>query len=478
MVAKKFASQVSLLIVVNLIVKLVWIFFIERKIQLLVGFENYGLYYSIFNFTLILSIINDPGLSNYLIRFIASKNKNSSEISDLFSIKIILSISYLLFTLALSFLTGYKNYQLVFILIGYQILWSFLIYLRGFLKGHQFLNQEVFFSILDKAFLIFALIPLFYLNKTISWDINLYALSQLIAVMFSVVFCAIFLINHKINIASKINLRPNLSVLKNLLPFAVFAFLVLAYNKIDVILIQKISPNGDFVTGIYAAAYRFLDAANMLPILLASFLYPVFSKSIKSKKYINNFIKPCLGFLMAASLIICFGSWFFRENLMLIFYGERSSKKLADVFGFLMYSTPLIVIYYIYSTVLTANNNLKILNIISAFGLFINVLLNIFLIPIYGALGAAITTFITFLFIGLTELFIYHHHFNAQNHLKIWLKILLFGVILILMGNFIPYINTTWIIKFSAFVIIAILIALCLKLFEFKTLKRMLNVTS
>jgi O-antigen/teichoic acid export membrane protein len=132
MVAKKFAGQVSLLIVVNLIVKLIWIFFIERKIQLLVGFENYGLYYSIFNFTLILSIINDPGLSNYLIRFIASKNENSSEITDLFSIKIILSVSYLLFTLVLSFLAGYKNYQLVFILIGYQILWSFLIYLICF----------------------------------------------------------------------------------------------------------------------------------------------------------------------------------------------------------------------------------------------------------------------------------------------------------------------------------------------------------
>lgn len=122
MVAKKFAGQVSLLIVVNLIVKLLWIFFIERKIQLLVGFENYGLYYSIFNFTLILSIINDPGLSNYIIRFIASKNENSLQIANLFSLKILLSVCYLLLSLSLSFLSGYFNHQLVLILIGYQIL--------------------------------------------------------------------------------------------------------------------------------------------------------------------------------------------------------------------------------------------------------------------------------------------------------------------------------------------------------------------
>lgn len=477
MVAKKFAGQVSLLIVVNLIVKLLWIFFIERKIQLLVGFENYGLYYSIFNFTLILSIINDPGLSNYIIRFLASKNENLLQIANLFSLKILLSVCYLLLSLSLSFLSGYFNHQLVLILIGYQILWSFLVYLRGFLKGYQFLNAEVFFSILDKALLIITLIPLFYLNKNINWTINLYALSQLTAVFVSIIFCYFFLNKQKINILFNINFRLNLFVLKPLMPFAIFAFLVLAYNKIDVILLQKLLPNGSLATGTYAAAYRFLDANNMLPILFASLFYPVVSKQIKEKKYIGNFIKPQLSFLMAISLIVCFGSWFYRENLMALFYGAKSSRELANIFGVLMFSAPLIVVYYVFSTVLTANNNLKILNIISAIGLVFNILLNMIIIPNYGALGAAITSFLTFLIIGLAEIYFYHRYFKSRDHLKIWLKVLLFGFLLTLLGNFIAYININEVVNFSLFIIIAILIALGLKLFDYKTFKRMLNVT-
>ncbi len=476
MVAKKFAGQVSLLIVVNLIVKLIWIFFIERKIQLLVGFENYGLYYSIFNFTLILGIINDPGLTNYLIRFLASKNQDLSQVADLFFLKILLSVVYLLLTLLISFISGYSNFQLVVILISYQILWSFLIYMRGFLKGYQFLNAEVFFSILDKSLLIVTLIPLFYLNKNISWTINLYALSQLTAVLISIIICYLFLIKHKINMLFNISFKLNLTVLKPLMPFAIFAFLVLAYNKIDVILLQKLLPNGALATGNYAAAYRFLDASNMLPILFATLFYPVVSKHIKEKKYSADFIKPALSFLMAFSLIICCGSWFYRENLMSLFYGAKSTKELANIFGLLMFSAPLISVYYIYSSVLTANNNLKILNITSSIGLALNILINIILIPIYGALGAAIATFFTFLFIGLIQLFFYHRYFKQQNHLKIWLKVLLFGFLLMLLGSFIGYLNTAWILEFFAFMFIAIVIALILKLFDYKVLKGILNV--
>ena len=68
MTAKKFINQVSLLFILNLVVKLVWVFFVERNIQLKVGFAQYGMYYSIFSFTLVLSVIADPGLSNFMMK--------------------------------------------------------------------------------------------------------------------------------------------------------------------------------------------------------------------------------------------------------------------------------------------------------------------------------------------------------------------------------------------------------------------------
>ncbi|MBK0384105.1 oligosaccharide flippase family protein [Pedobacter sp. SD-b] len=474
MVAKKFAAQVSLLIVVNLIVKLVWIFLIERKIQLLVGFQNYGLYYGLFNFTLILSIINDPGLSNYLIKSVASKRPNSKQIADLFSIKIMLSCAYLILSLALSFFMGYQNAQLIFILVAYQILWSFLIYLRGFLKGHQFLNTEVLFSIVDKLLLIFTLIPLFYLPNPIIWTINRYAFCQFLAVLVSIALCGVFLGKNRITVLNRINLKPGLSVLKELFPFAIFAFLVLAYSKIDVVMLQKLLPDKTLAIGNYAAAYRFLDASNMLPILFASLFYPVISKHIKEKKYVGASVKPSLAFLMSMALVISFASWFFKQNLMQLFYGQSSSEELVQIFGVLMFSGPLVVVYYLYGTVLTANNNLKILNITSAFGLVINIGLNLWLIPNFEALGAAISTFITFLIIGIAEIFFYYRLFKHQNHFMIWFKITLFAVLLLFIGNGVIYLSKNWIINLGAFVTMSIIVASLLKLLDLKMIKTMI----
>jgi O-antigen/teichoic acid export membrane protein len=50
---------------------------------------------------------------------------------------------------------------------------------------------------------------------------------------------------------------------------------------------------------------------------------------------------------------------------------------------------------YIFGTILTAGEKLKALNTIAASGLMVNLILNFILIPIYGALGAAVATIFT-----------------------------------------------------------------------------------
>ena len=55
----QFFKSVAWLIILNLVVKPVWIFYIDRKVQLIVGNEAYGTYFALFNFTFILSFIAD-----------------------------------------------------------------------------------------------------------------------------------------------------------------------------------------------------------------------------------------------------------------------------------------------------------------------------------------------------------------------------------------------------------------------------------
>ena len=147
--------------------------------------------------------------------------------------------------------------------------------------------------------------------------------------------------------------------------------------------------NGQLETGIYAAAYRLLDASNMLPILFASLFYPIVSQNLALKKDITKLVNVSFEVLFSLSIIIAFACWFYKTELMFFLYGTKSSVYLAQIFGVLMFSSPLIVLFYIFSTVLTANQNLKGLNLISASGLLLNVLINLFLIPKHLCVGLA-----------------------------------------------------------------------------------------
>lgn len=472
--SKKFASTVIILILVNLLVKFLWIFGVERGVQLQVGFENYGLYYSLFNFTAILSVFADGGLSNYLVRSVAHEKKKQQ---DTFSLKIILSAFYILLAFFTGKALGYPNsyFKLLIILSIYQILWSFLTYLRAYLKGNQLFKAEIFFSVFDKALMILLLIPIIYFRNVGAITIYFFAIMQALAVMISLIACSIILIKHRISFFSNMGFTPKLSILKEIAPFALFTFLVLAYNRIDSIMLEKMLVNGRQESGIYAAAYRLLDASNLLPILFASLFLPVLSKNLYNKNEIARIVKLSFETLISWSIVLCTASWFYRFELMKMLYGAQNSEYLASIFGLLMFCSPLIVLYYIFSTVLTAQNQLKTLNLVAAVGLFLNIFLNLFLIPNYQALGAAIATLISLTLVGFTYLFFYyrnlHHTFQPQQVLKI----VCLTVILCLSGLGLQQAALNWIISLCIFLILGLLYTLMLKLVSIKSLFNLLK---
>lgn len=468
---QKFAGRVTLLVLVNLLVKLVWILFIERKVQTSVGFQSFGLYYSVFNFTLILGVINDPGLNNYLIQYLSKEKKRPQYISDLFSVKIILAVLYTIITLISAWLLGLTDENLLGLLVIYQILFSFLNYLRGFLKGNQLLKAEIFLSVLDKCLIIVALLPILYLNTGFKWTIQFYILAQMLALLIAIAWCFYYLYLKKISILPSKKIRLNFSIIQRIAPFALFAFLVLAYNKIDTVMLVKMLPNGDMESGIYVAAYRFLDAASMLPILFATLFYPVLCKLIGEDSKVERLMNDSVFTLIPTTLIIAMVSWFYRNELMELLYPENSSQKLSIIFGVLMFCLPLVVIYYVYSTYFTANNNLKLLNLVSAGGLITNIALNTVLIPTYQALGAAFSSFISFLLVGLTYLLLYHQQFKKPFRHLLWFKLLLFIGFLIVLGYLTPYAFDNWMLSIAIYTLMSTAIAMCLGFFKLSHLR-------
>lgn len=476
--SKKFAGQVVLLVLVNLFIKLIWIFGVEREVQLQVGFANYGLYYSLFNFSFILGVLTDPGLSNYLVRSLSVKASTIQHDTSLFLLKLGLSFIYLLIAIVIGVFVGYHGdaFKLLLILSVYQILWSFLVYLRAYLKAHQQFGYETFFSVFDKTLLIVVLIPLLYQKTNTAADIYFFAFSQVFAVFISIIICVLVLMNKGIFKFKLKDFKLDFHVFRKLAPFALFTFLVLAYNKIDTIMLEKMLVNGRQETGIYAAAYRLLDATNLLPILFATLFLPIMSKELALKKDIQKLLNASFEVLMSLSVVLSLACWFYKNEMMFWIYGSKSSAYLSQIFGFLMFSSPAIVLFYVFSTVLTAQNQLRTLNLIAFSGLLINVVFNLFLIPKYQAFGAAISTLISLFWVGFTYAFSVKNSVAFRFHPALIIQFLILISGLYLMGYILNFAHFSALLSLGIFMMAGIFLALLTGLISIKKLKENVKI--
>jgi O-antigen/teichoic acid export membrane protein len=237
----------------------------------------------------------------------------------------------------------------------------------------------------------------------------------------------------------KFNWNPAfyLLILKKSFPFALLALLMSFYNRIDPVLIERLLPDaqGDYQAGIYSAAFRLLDAGQNFAYLFAVLLLPLFAKMIKDKQDIASLLNLSFSLIITGALIIAAVSLFFAEKLMLLMYHPNAGESSFDfhlrilesaaVFRVLMFSFVGISTNYIFGTLLTANNNLKLLNYFAVGGMVINVVVNILLIPSYQAYGSSYASLAAqTLTAGLSMMAVYKI-FKLKPDWSLWARMIL-----------------------------------------------------
>jgi O-antigen/teichoic acid export membrane protein len=125
---------------------------------------------------------------------------------------------------------------------------------------------------------------------------------------------------------------------------------------------------------------------------------------------------------------------------------------------------------------MTANEDLRWLNIISFGGLTLNLVLNFSLIPGYGALGAAFTTMITQLFAGTAMLLFVIGKFNYGFNIRLTSQFVLYALLAIALNLFL--VNYTDMADFAVFIFSLLaggLLLIVTGLFSFKKFMAMLK---
>lgn len=450
---KKFLKNIALVLFLNLLIKPFWILGIDRSVQNVVGVENYGFYYSIFSFSFLLNILLDFGITNFNNRNIAQNNHLlRKHLSSIIVLKLILGGIYMVISLIGALIIGYNYMQimLLIVLAVNQFLISFVLYLRSNLSGLHLFKIDSFISVLDRSIGIIVCAVLLWGNLPINFSIRWYAFAQFFSYFMTALITLIIVFRKAKSKFLKLNwnLPFSLMIIKKSFPFAVLVLLMTFYNRIDTVMIERMLPDasvkgvglysGEGQSGIYASAYRLLDATNMIAYLFSVLLLPLFAKMIKFKESVEDLVRLSFSMLFVGAIIVSMTSFFYSYELMHMLYPRSAVEtaafydmrieESAKVFGYLMACFVPISTTYVFGSLLTANGNLRQLNIMAASGMALNIILNIFLIPMLYARGSAIASFSTQLITSLIQVILVQKIFRFHINYKFLISLFVFVV--------------------------------------------------
>lgn len=154
---KKFVTNLAFLLFLNILIKPFWIFGIDRVVQNTVGAAEYGFYFALFNFSFLLNILLDLGITNFNNRNIAQHNHLlQKHLSGILALRLLLTAGFIIINLITAWIAGYLKdggWMLMVLLLN-QVLMSFILYLRSNIAGLHLFRIDSFISVLDRLIMI------------------------------------------------------------------------------------------------------------------------------------------------------------------------------------------------------------------------------------------------------------------------------------------------------------------------------------
>jgi len=426
---KKFLSSLGLILLLNMLVKPLYILGIDAEVQNKVGQEEYGIYFALLNLSLIFNILIDFGINNFNNRNISQNQQLAGKhFSKLLSVKALLALIYAGITMLLGLVLGYKDmsYWILGVLVFNQVLLSFILFARSNLAALQMFSRDSIISVLDRSLLVVLCgIPLFTQVTNGRFEIIWFVYLQTIAYGITLFVSLIMVGQRTGRLRWNLDRAFSLHIFKKSVPYALFILSGSMYTRIDGIMLENLLADGSVQAGHYAQGYRFYEAAGMFAFLFAVLLLPMYSRMLKLGEKIRPMLEISTRLLLGTGVFVAI-LFFFNGEWLLRWRYDSVTENSVFSFIALMVGFVGVCMFYIYGTLMTANENLRPLNYISFGGLLLNIILNFALIPRYAAFGAALTTMITQIFAGQMQMLFVIRQFNLGVNMRLVWQFVIF----------------------------------------------------
>jgi PST family polysaccharide transporter len=168
----------------------------------------------------------------------------------------------------------------------------------------------------------------------------------------------------------------------------------LIYLRIDQVMLGNMV--NDTEVGIYAAAVRVSEIWYFIPTVVTSSIYPTLIKLYQdSEERFYDKLKQVMGYFFWGTLILSLLVSAFSNQIIDILYG-RDYARAGSVLAIHIYAYVITSMWIVFSQKFIIDDTTKIYFYGMAAGAVSNIILNLWLLPLYGAYGAAITTVISY----------------------------------------------------------------------------------
>jgi len=187
-------------------------------------------------------------------------------------------------------------------------------------------------------------------------------------------------------------------LIRDAFPLVLGNLFVNIYHRIDQVMLHKIS--GDKVLGPYVIAVQLTELFSALPVALMSSLFPVLAVHAADDKRFLRFLNESYRFLLVVAFAACALVTPVARPFIELLYGKEYTATAALVIVLIWSEVPIFFGVAL-SNATVAKGLQKYIPLSTVAGAICNVLLNLVVIPRYGALGASWATVISYSVAGI-----------------------------------------------------------------------------
>ncbi len=177
-------------------------------------------------------------------------------------------------------------------------------------------------------------------------------------------------------------------------PLWLTAICIFIYHRIDQILLFRMK--GPDSVGFYSAAVKFSEIFNVVPMALKASILPLLAHYYKiSSESFTKIYELSFKYLLLFIIPIVIIVNIFSKEIIYFIYGDKFIIS-ASALNILIFSEIFVFMGIVNNSILIASGKQIMDPVFTGASAFINVILNLFLIPRYGFIGAAIASLVSY----------------------------------------------------------------------------------